>query len=361
MLSGCAEQSKPTAETADEAVGAATQTLHVTDLLDRTVELPGTVEKIVAVGPGALRLVCYAGAADQVVGIEDIEVKKPVQRPYLLANPSLLELPIIGAGGPDSSPDAERILEVAPDVIFTAQIMDRASADDLQATTGIPVVAVNYGDLGTFGEQLFTSIDLVGEVIGATERTTELVALIRSTMADLGSRTSSVAESDHPSAYVGGLGFKGAHGIESTSPNYPPFSVISAKNIAADLTPKGSVMIDKEQLLQWDPDFIFLDRSGIGLVREDVSKNRSLYEGLTAVKQKRTYSQIPFNNYWTNVETALGNAYYAGAVMYPEQFSDIDPAAKFDEISTAMLGSPMYDALSETYKGGFDSLDLLAK
>lgn len=360
LLAGCGGAATSTSSS-EETTDTASGPHQVTDLLGRSVEVPADVQKVVAIGPGALRLVCYAGAADKVVGIEDIEVQKPIQRPYLLANPSLLDLPVIGAGGPDSSPDAERILETAPDVIFVAQLVDEAAADELQTTTGIPVVAVTYGDLGTFGDELFTSLDLVGEVTDTSDRTTEIVSFIKSTMADLESRTSSVADADQPTAYVGALGYKGAHGIESTSPNYPPFSVISAKNVAADLTPKGNVMIDKEQLIEWDPQFIFLDRSGLSLVKEDVAENRSLYEELSAVKDQQVYTQIPFNNYWTNIETALGNAYYAGSVMYPEQFSDVDPATKFDEISTAMLGVPMYETLSETYKGGFESLDLLAK
>ncbi len=354
-LSACAQA--PAQTPAEEEAPA--QATSVTDLAGRTVELPADVTKVVAIGPGALRLVCYAGAADKVVGIEDLERKEPIQRPYLLANPALLDLPVIGAGGPDSAPDAERLLEVAPDVIFAAQLVDQASADELQSKTGIPVVVLNYGDLGTFDEQLFTSLDLVGSVLGASERTTEVSELIKSTMADLQARTAEVAEADHPTAYIGALGFKGAHGIESTSPNYPPFSAIGARNVAGDLTPKGSVMIDKEQLIEWDPRYIFLDRSGLSLVKEDVAKNRALYESFGAVKDKRVYTQIPFNNYWTNIETALANSYFAGTVMYPEQFADVDPAVKLDELSQVMLGAPMHEKLTETYKGGFENLDLL--
>lgn len=356
VLSGC---TGTTATVAGETPGA-TRSVQITDIAGRSVDVPANVEKVVAIGPGALRLVCYAQAADMVAGIEDLETQEPIQRPYLLANPSLLELPVIGAGGPDSVPDAERLLEVAPDVIFAAQLVDRAAADELQNTTGIPVVVLSYGDLGTFGEELFTSLDIVGEVLGKSDQTGDAVAFIKTTLADLESRTSELAATDHPTAYVGGLGFKGAHGIESTAPSYPPFTAIGANNIAGDLMPKGSVMIDKEQLLTWDPRYIFVDRSGLKLVKEDVAKNRALYEDLTAVREKRVFTQIPFNNYWTNIETALGNSYYAGSVLYPEQFTDVDPVARFDEISEAMLGGPMYQRLSETYKGGFEPVDLLS-
>jgi iron complex transport system substrate-binding protein len=356
LLSGCGSST-------GTAAGQATtpsEATQVKDLLGRTVVVPKTVDKIVAIGPGTLRLVCYAQAADKVVGIENLETRKPIQRPYLFANPSLLNLPVIGPGGPDSTPDSERLIKAAPDVIFASQLLDETSADELQKATGIPVVVLSYGTLGTFGEELFTSLDLLGKVLGKSERTTEVTSFIKSILADLKTRTASVPEADRPSAYVGALGFKGAHGIESTDPDYPPFAVIGAKNVTAGLPSKGGLMVDKEKLLVWNPRYIFLDRSGLNLVKEDVGKNRAFYRDLTAVKEKRVFTQLPFNNYSTNIETALGNAYYVGSVMYPQQFSDITITAKFDEISDTMLGAPSYQKLTEMYKGSLGPFDPLA-
>jgi ABC-type Fe3+-hydroxamate transport system substrate-binding protein len=48
-------------------------------------------------------------------------------------------LPTIGLGGPNSTPEAEKLVSVQPDVIFVAYLVDRAQADELQAKTNIPV------------------------------------------------------------------------------------------------------------------------------------------------------------------------------------------------------------------------------
>lgn len=351
-LTGCAaEESVETTATEGSA-----PTL-VIDIAGRSVEVPDDVERVVALGPGALRLAVYAGGADVVVGIEEIESRPPVARPYILANEELLDLPVIGAGGPDSAPDAERILSVQPDVIFVAQIADASAADELQAKTGIPVFVLSYGDTGSFGEELFDSIEIVGTVLGTTERAAEVSAYLSETLDDLSARTQDV-ESD-PSVFVGALGYKGLHGLESTQADYPPFSAIGARNVASDLG-KGSVMIDKEKLVEWDPDYVFVDRSGLSLVFEDVAASRPLYESMTAVTGAQVYAQLPFNNYWTNIEIALADAYYVGTVLYPEQFADVDPAAKADELATFLDGAPVYDTLTQIYGGGFSSLDLLA-
>lgn len=331
----------------------------VSDLAGRTVVVPVEVDRVAAIGSGALRLVVYAGGAERVVGIEEFETRPPVARPYTLANPALLELPVIGAGGPDSAPDAERLLGVAPDVIFIAQIADGEAADKLQAATGIPVLVVSYGNPGTLDEPFFTSINLVGEVLDTSERSAEVVAYVRGALADLAKRTDDVPDAGKPTAYVGALGFKGARGIESTQPKYLPLAAIGAANVAGGLEQPGSVMIDREQLVAWDPAHVFLDLGGLSLVREDVAADRGFYEGLTAAREGCIYAQLPFNNYSTNVEIALSDAYFAGTVLFPERFADIDPAAKADEIATALVGEPVYERLSAIYGQGFGAIDLL--
>lgn len=354
---GCGTGAAEVPEVTPEATEPAERV--VTDLAGRVVTVPGTVKRIAAIGSGTLRLVVYAGGAERVVGIEEFETRPPVARPYTLAHPELLELPVIGAGGPDSTPDAERLLSAAPDVIFVNQIADAKGADDLQSKTGIPVVVVSYGSLGTLDEPFFTSMELIGEVLGTGERAAEVVAYVRDTLGDLAMRTDGIPAAEKATAYVGALGFKGARGIESTQPKYLPLAVIGAANVAGSVEQTGSVMIDREQLVAWDPAHIFLDLGGLSLVREDVIADRGLYEGLTASREGRVHAQLPFNNYSTNVEIALADAYFAGTVLFPDRFADVDPAATADEIAVALVGQPVYERLVAIYGQGFGTIDLL--
>jgi iron complex transport system substrate-binding protein len=157
---------------------------------------------------------------------------------------------------------------------------------------------------------------------------------------------------------VGALGMKGAHGIESTQAGYPPFTAVNARNVVDETGKTGSVMIDKEKLLTWDPDIIFIDEGGFSLVQEDYRKNLQFYQSLSAFRKGRVYGQIPYNNYTTNIDTALADAYYAGKVIFPENFKDIDPVQKADAIYQFLLGRPLYAQVAAAY-GGFKKLDLL--
>lgn len=330
----------------------------VTDLVGREVNVKIPAQRIVAVGPGALRLVAYANGTDRVVGIEDMEKKVPTGRPYMFAYPELKTLPTIGQGGIDTVPDEEALLSVKPDVIFVAYLVDKAKADNLQKKTGIPVVVLSYGPLATFNEeQIYRSLELVGKVIGTQQRAEEVVNYVKKSQADLTERTKGIADSDKPKVYVGALGVKGTQGIESTQAKYPPFVNIGARNVVDETGKSGSLMIEREKLVSWDPDILFIDEGGYSKVLADVQKNPEFYQSLRAVKNGQVYGQIPYNFYTTNIDTALADSYYAGKVIFPEKFQDIDPVKKSEEIYTFLLGKPVYEQMAKDY-GGFKKLDL---
>ena len=330
----------------------------ITDLAGRTVEVPVPANRVVAIGPGALRLVCYVNSTDKVVGIENLEKQQSAARPYILAYPELQDKPVIGQGGPNSTPDAEKLISVQPDVIFVAYLVDRSQADELQARTKIPVVVLSYGQLATFDENVYKSLQLIGQITGNEIRAGEVVKFLQDCQQDLKGRTKDIPTDKKPRVYVGALGMKGAHGIESTQAGYPPFTAVNARNVVDETGKTGSVMIDKEKLLTWDPDIIFIDEGGFSLVQEDYRKNLQFYQSLSAFRKGRVYGQIPYNNYTTNIDTALADAYYAGKVIFPENFKDIDPVQKADAIYQFLLGRPLYAQVAAAY-GGFKKLDLL--
>lgn len=336
---------------------SATSGTVVTDALGRRVTVAGPVSKVVAIGPGALRLVCYFKRPDLVVGVEQLEVDNPAGRPYLLTNPKLARLPVIGQGGPNNTADPERILEIRPDVVFTTYATDQAAANNLQSKTGIPVVALSYGTTSTFDPEINTSLTTIGTILGMRQRATELIELIRGFQADLDARTRDVAQEDRASVYVGGLSSRGTHGIESTQGRYALFDAVHARNVVDETGKTGSLMIDKEQIIRWDPDKIFLDGAGLPSVIDNYRKHQQFYQTLSAVRAGELYAILPYNFYATNIETAIADAYYIGKTLYPERFVGVEPAAKADDIYRSFLGAAAYRQMADAY-GGFRRVTL---
>ena len=323
--------------------GKAQNTRTITDGAGRQVEVSEKVESIICVGVGALRYTCYVGAADLVVGVEDYEVKPGMSRLYNHVNfDKFKDLPVIGTNG---QPYTEEIINLAPDVIVMSAYAS-VEADDLQAKTGTPVVVVPGSDT-TLDAAAYETIHIMGQLYGMETRATELTDYLQTIQKDLDDRTKDIPESEKPSVYVGGVSFKGHHGFEGTEAGYGPFALIHAKNLADTTGQTGAFNIDLEQVLSWDPEILFVDFNGMALINEDYAKNPDYYNALTAVQEGKVYSQISFRSNASNLETALADAYYAACVMYPEQFRDVDPVAKAEEIFETLLGVNPYDNLKE--------------
>ena len=315
----------------------------ITDGAGRQVQVPETVESIVCVGVGALRYTCYVGAADLVVGVEDYEVKPGKSRLYNYVNfDQFKDLPVIGTNG---QPYTEEIINLAPDVIVMSAYAS-VEADDLQSKTGTPVVVVPGSDT-TLDDDSYETIRILGELCGMETRAAELTDYLQTIQKDLDDRTKDISDSEKPSVYVAGVSFQGAHGFEGTESYYGPFELIHANNLANTTGQTGAFDIDLEQVLSWDPEIIFLDFNGMDLIHADYAKNPDYYNSLTAVQEGKVYSQISFRSYASNLETALADAYYAACVLYPDQFADIDPAAKAGEIFEMLLGANPYEDLKE--------------
>lgn len=339
-VSGCGKQ---TAEKADPAVsGTDTEDTRVmTDGTNREVEIPAKVDSIVCLNVGALRYTCYMQAQDLVTGVEDYEKEQSISRGYNYVNyDQFADLPVVGNNGTHY---AEEIIAVDPDVIVLAS-HDAKEADQLQTTTGIPVVTVPGSDT-TMDKDAYETLRLMGELYGKEERAQELTDYLDSIRADLEKRTAGVPDEEKPTVYVGGVSYKGAHGFEGTESGYGPFALIGAKNLADENGTAGAYDIDPEQVLAWDPDIIFLDYNGLDLINEDYASNPAFYEQLTAVQEGRVYAQISFRSSAANLDTALADTYYAASVLYPEQFADIDIEEKAAEIFEKLLGTNFYEDL----------------
>ena len=72
------------------------------------------------------------------------------------------------------------------------------------------------------------------------------------------------------------------------------------------------------------------------------------------------YTQIAYNWYITNVEVAIADAYYAGTIIYPEQFKDVNIVEKANEIFVHMLGDEAEHYYQDLVDGqlGFGELNI---
>ncbi len=328
------------------------ETITIKDLANRDVAIPKEVERVVPLS-SSLRYIVYLQVFEKVVGIEGLEKEKVMRgnpatgKAYWLAIKDRLHgIPSIGEGGPGKLPDFERLISVKPDVVIT---YEPENAQLIQLKTRIPAIVIHYaGTQGFQVEDIQSTISFLGKLLNRETRAEELNKYIQGTVDDLKARTKDTQRSK---IYIGGVGARGPHGITSTEAQYPPTMWLNVNNLADETGLRGHVFIDKEKLLSWNPDYIFIDVGGINLIKDDYLKNKEFYKQIMTNREGKVYSVFPYNFYRTNLEIMFANSYFIGKIVYPNRFKDVDPIEKAREIFRQFLGVDVFDDLSKSYDG----------
>lgn len=344
----------------------------VTDLLGREVTVPEKINRVVCIGAGSLRLYTYVGDLSKLVGVEDVDkdgtgVGATLSiRPYKMVNKDLFNsLPSCGKGGPQGSPEAEKILSLNPDIVFSLYTSDKAAMDDLQQKIGKPVVVLSYGKTEAFDANVKKSIALLGDILNRKERANELLSFISDTETYLSSIGEGIDNSKKATVYLGCQSNYGTHGIESSSANYSIFDVSKIRNALDEYVGKtGETFkgyqksVDWEILVEMNPDRIILDAGGLEHLKTQLKEKPEIFNRLSAFKNGEIYLQMPYNAYYTNLETAYADAYFDAWVQYHDIAPDklnFDYVEKAREIYTLFLGKDCYNDVADLMYGGFQT------
>ena len=323
----------------------------VVDAYGRSIVVPATVTKVATVGSGA-RLVVYAGAVDKLVAVTDMETKAAATRPYSIAYKDLFaSLPSTSNGNHlnETEVDAEALLALAPDVIISSR--SAAECDALQAQIGIPVVGISYQD-DLFGDKIKTSIRCTAAACGTEAAGEELIAKIEGWESDIAARLKKVT-GDAPTAYAAGLNFKGSKGFTGTSAAYPVFDILDIPNVASWTDNTSNFDTTVEQILTWNPDFIFVNMANLSKLQADYEANAALFDALSAFSHDRIYSQPSFTFNGTNTELGIADVYWTASVVYPEAFGDCASPEFLDGILKAFLHTSYIEQLTAQGQGFF--------
>lgn len=345
---------------------SADDTRTVVDVWNREVEIPAEVDSIVAVGSMGPRMAAYLDVVDMLAGAElsDINSESARYDYSPVYHDVLKNLPPVGRGGGsgENNAYAEEIIMLQSDVIIAG--FDEDACDELQRQTGIPVVSIRYRAHGFIDEGFYRSLRIFADVVGAEERCEEILSYIDGCKADLARRTDGIPDSGKLLAYTGAVTYNGRHGFAFTYVNFPPFVAIGALNAADELAAaqtgdaeaaalaSGTAYIgddgfeiDPEKIIEWDPDIIFLDPGNMDIVNSEYAANPAYFESIRAIEEGNVYSMPSTNSAGPNITYLLMNAYYAGTVLFPDSFSDIDFRGKSSEIMEMMLGRDFFDEM----------------
>ncbi len=341
----------PTLPTGESAV-------TVTDMIGREVTvIPGSYQKVICIGAGALRMYSYVGDVSLLCGVEDIDnetlSQRPqmfdsVARPYVLAHGDTFQtLPSCGVGGPSAqAPEEEKIRICEPDIIIS-EYEDVTVADNLQNTLGVPVITLKAGVDGVFDNAFSGSMTLLGKVFGREAQAAALISFVAEQRAAIESVVASIPQADKPSVYICGLGNWGTTNHLMTAENYISFRIAGVENAVNGLGIQGVGPIEEEKFREVtaNADIMIIDAAAIKNMKPLYTEDPAMFSACKPWQEDQVYLQMAYNAYYTNYEIALINTWFIAKSVYPEQFRDVDMTAKTNEITKMFLGQELAEEI----------------
>ena len=335
--------------------------ITVTDMIGREVAVvPGSYQRVVCIGAGALRMYSYIGDVSLLCGVEDIDntslAERPkmfdsVARPYMLAyGEAFTALPSCGVGGPQAqTAEAEKILACDPDIVIS-EYEDVEKEDALQEQLGVPVITLKAGPGGVFDENFFGTMRMLGTIFQNEEKAEQLIAFIEAERAEISRRTAEIPDEEKPSVYICGLGNWGTTNHLMTAQNYISFNVANVKNE------------EKFVALGEDMDIIIMDAAAVKNIKPLYAETPDMFDTCKAWRDGQVYLEMAYNAYYTNYEIALINTWFIAKTVYPDLFEDIDITAKTNEVTQAFYGMDLAEQISAAPSsfGGYQQIDTAA-
>lgn len=346
--------------------------ITVTDMIGREVAVtPGSYQKVVCVGAGALRMYCYVGDPALLCGVEDIDNtaldQRPkmfdgVARPYVIAYGDVFsQLPSCGVGGPNAqTAEAEKILSCGPDIVIS-EYEDVEKENALQEQLGVPVITLKAGPGGVFDEAFSQSVTLLGTIFNTQDKVETLISFIASERREISNRTANVSDGDMPGVYICGLGNWGTTDHLMTAQNYISFDVANVKNVVTGLEVPGIQPIEEEKFVSLgeNMDIMVMDAAAIKNIKPLYAQDSTMFDSCKAWRDGEVYLQMAYNAYYTNYETALINTWFIAKTVYPDLFADVDMTEKTNEVTKAFLGQELAEqmfAYPNSF-GGYQKID----
>jgi len=361
-----------TGDTAQTTAETETKEITVTDMIGREVTVdPGSYEKVVCIGAGALRMYSYIGDVSLLAGVEDIDnttlAERPamfdsVARPYVLAfGETFNKLPSCGVGGPMAqAAEAEKILACDPDIVIS-EFEDVEKSDALQEQLGVPVITLSAGSGGVFDEKFSGSMELLGKVFAEEERSAELVKFVEEERSAIENKVAGIPEEEKPSVYICGLGNWGTTDHLMTAENYISFQVAGVKNVVSGLGIQGIGPIEEEKFVELSEqmDIMIMDAAAVKNIKPLYAEDKTMFDTCKAWQNGEVYLEMAYNAYYTNYEIALINTWFIAKTVYPEVFADVDITAKTDEVTKMFLGAELADEIfaCPSSFGGYGKID----
>lgn len=241
-------------------------TKTVTDIAGNTVEIPSEINTVVSIAPNVTEIIFALDSADKLIGVDAFS-----------NYPS--EACEIESVGDYNGPNVESIVELDADVVIGGNYLQQETIDGLNELS-IPIIQAE----GTTFDEIYQSIELLGDVLDKESEATELVNSMKARKKAVEDKAAK-NEGEKPSVYYV-MTF--ADGNWTSGPGTFINEMIESAGGTCVTADGGAEWMDysMEELIEKDPE-VLLVSSEAGDVEE--LKKTTGYSSLSAVKNDKVF------------------------------------------------------------------------
>ncbi|MCC6013943.1 MAG: ABC transporter substrate-binding protein [Candidatus Verstraetearchaeota archaeon] len=289
----------------------------VQDMIGRNVNLSSNIQKVVTTVPDTLRLVVMLNATDKIVGITSyVDMGYANKLEDILAHPELLNSSIARIGAA-AEINIEKIAEIKPDVVLLYAPYSYL-ADQIEQKAKVPVVCVSAG---SSPQEFYKALRLVAKILDKEEQAEKIIAYFETKIQDVTNRIPK--NQSAPKVYLADWAYR--YGVGWTTSQYWPLDITGAINVAKEVEKRFNTTyfeVSKEQIIQWNPDIIFI-HGYKGRTSAEAIINDPALQSIKAVRDRKVYGVFgPYIGY--DPKTWIIDMYHIAKTIYPDNFKDID-------------------------------------
>lgn len=307
----------------------------ITDQLGRQVTIPDHVEKVVVLQHQTLNLLVQLNAQNEIAGVMT-SWKKQLGPEFSRFMPEINSLP---TPGDLTAVNIESLLAIHPQVVFVANYAPAEMIQQIQ-NAGIPVVAVSLrkdaegqqdkmnptmaDEELAYNEGLKQGIRLIADVVGRKPQGEALIKYTFAAREKFNAPVANIPDAQKVRVYMANPDL-----MTYGSGKYTGLMMkhAGALNVAA-ASVKGARQVSLEQVLQWNPQVIFVQDRYPQVVSEIL--NDPNWQGIDAVKNHRVWLMPEYAKAWgypMPEALAIGELWMAKK-LYPDAYKNIDVDAQ---------------------------------
>lgn len=270
VLAGCGEtKTEDNINDGQSTTEEASFPVTIKDASDQEVVIDEKPEKLVSLMPSNTEIVFALGLGDELVGVSDYD-----NYPAETAEKEKV-------GGMEFN--VEKIISLNPDVVLAHASSAHNSTEGLQQIrdAGIDVVVVN--DAANF-EDVYGSIDMIGQATGTTKEAEQLVADMKEKLADIKEKAATISDSNKKSVYIE----VSEDPLFTTGKNTFMQEMLDTINASNVFSEEGWIQVDQEAVIAANPDVIITTYGAYAKEKPiDQISSRKGWEDIAAVKEKQ--------------------------------------------------------------------------